>query len=197
METVYLVRHPLTAWTGLRYTGRTDVPLTAGGRRQGDAIAAELAARVTGAVGIVSSPLSRARETASRIAEAGGWALVVDPRWREVDFGAAEGATFERVATSWPSVAERLLRGDRAIDWPGGERWRELRSRVTAAWRDLLGEPFDVGIVVSHGGPIAVALERALGTERLAAAANVEPGEVLELTAGDPCHLVRRWRSRP
>ena len=38
----------------------------------------------------------------------------------------------------------------------------------------LLGEPLDVGIVVSHGGPLAVALERALGTARLAAAANVE-----------------------
>ncbi len=194
MDTVYLVRHPLSAWSGLRYAGRTDVPLTADGRRQRELIAAELAGRVTGAAGVVSSPLGRARETASRIAEAGGWALVVDPRWREVDFGAAEGATFERLAASWPSVAERLLRGDRTIDWPGGERWRELRSRVTAAWRDLLGEPFDVGIVVSHGGPIAVALERALGTARLAAAAHVEPGEVLELTVGAPCHLARRWR---
>jgi len=197
VETVYLVRHPVTAWTGVRYAGRTDVPLTADGRRQGDAIAAELAARVTGAVGIVSSPLVRARETASRIAEAGSWALVVDPRWREVDFGAAEGATFERLAGSWPSLAERLLRADRTIDWPEGETWHELRSRVTAAWTDLLDEPLDTAIVVSHGGPLALALEIALGRERSAGVTIVEPGEVLELAVGDPCHLVRRWRSRP
>ena len=193
METVYLVRHPLTAWTGLRYTGRTDVPLTAGGRRQGNAIAAELAARVTGAVGIVSSPLSRARETASRIADTAGWALVVDPRWREVDFGAAEGATFEWLVASWPSIAERLLHGERTIDWPGGERWHELRARVASAWSDLLNQSFDVGVVVSHGGPISVALELALGEADPAVGSIVEPGEALELAVDGRCRLVRRW----
>ncbi len=197
METVYFVRHPVTAWSGVRYAGRTDLPLTAAGRRQADAIAAELAARVTGAAGVVSSPLARAHETARRVADAGGWGLAVDPRWREVDFGAAEGATFERLAASWPSLAERLLRDDRAIDWPGGETWRELRSRVTAAWSDLLDEPLDIGIVVSHGGPLALALEIALGSERPAAVTIVESGEVLELAAGAPCHLVRRWRPQP
>ena len=193
VATAYLIRHPATAWSGVRYAGRTDVPLSPAGRRQAAANAAELALRITGHVAIVSSPLIRALEAAQRIAEACRATLVVDPRWREVDFGAAEGATFDELAASWPALAERLLRGERRIDWPIGEPWHELRARVASAWSDLLDAPCDVGIVVSHGGPISVALELALGDAAPAAGAIVGPGEALELAVDGRCQLVRRW----
>lgn len=193
MDTLYLIRHPATAWSGVQYAGRTDVPLAAAGRRQATALAGELAARVDRAACVVSSPLTRAREAAQPIAEACSAALVIDPRWREVDFGAVEGATFGELAASRPALAERLLRGERTIDWPGGERWHELRARVASAWSDLLDQSFDVGVVVSHGGPISVALELALGEADPAVGSIVEPGEALELAVDGRCRLVRRW----
>lgn len=192
METVYLVRHPATDWSGVRYAGRTDVPLNAEGRRRGAVVASELTARIGGRVGVVSSPLGRAREAARQIADACCAPLSIDSRWREVDFGLVEGATFEELAASRPALADRLLRGDRTVDWPGGERWNELRARVASAWSDLLDEPFDLGVVVSHGGPIAIALELALGEGDPAVGSIVEPGETLELAVDGRCRLVRR-----
>lgn len=195
MKTVYLVRHPATPWTGLRYAGRTDLPLSVGGLRQAAVLAAAMRKRVDRPTRVISSPLRRAATAARRIAEEGRWPLVLDERWREVDFGAAEGTTFAELSQTCPSLAARLLRGDRAIDWPDGEGWRELHSRVTDAWQALLDEPDPGAVVITHGGPMAVALGLALG-ER-ASLLTVAPAEVVAVAVGRPGRLLARWRPQP
>lgn len=192
MTTVFLVRHPATPWSGLRYAGRTDVPLSVAGLRAVPLIAARLADRAPAASRVVASPLRRAAQPARRIAAAGGWPLVIDERWREVDFGDIEGATFGDIARDWPALATRLVRGERAIDWPSGESWLAIRDRVAAAWAALVEESDHAVIVVAHGGPIEIVLELALGHRRHLAA--VAPGEVLEVALGRPPRLVGRWR---
>lgn len=195
MKTVYLVRHPATPWTGLRYAGRTDLPLSVAGLRQATVLAAAIRQHVNGPALLISSPLGRAATAAHRVAEATQWALVLDERWREVDFGAVEGATFAELSRSWPALAARLLRGERAIDWPDGEGWRALHARVADAWHALLAEPDHAAVIVTHGGPIAVVLELALG-ER-ASSWTVAPAEVLAIAVGTPDRHVARWRPRP
>lgn len=192
MTTIYLVRHPATPWSGLRYAGRTDVPLSVAGLRAVSLIAARLADRAPAASRVVASPLRRAAEPAREIAAAGSWPLATDERWREVDFGAVEGATFGDVARDWPVLAARLVRGERAIDWPSGESWAAFRDRVAAAWAALVEASDHATIVVAHGGSIEVALELALGHRRHLAA--VAPGEVLEVALGRPARLAGRWR---
>lgn len=192
MTTVYLVRHPATPWSGLRYAGRTDVPLSVAGLRAVSLIAARLADRAPSASRVVASPLRRAAEPAREIAAAGGWPLAIDKRWREVDFGAIEGATFGDLARDWPALAARLVRGERAIDWPAGESWAAFRDRVAAAWAALLQAPEHATIVVAHGGPIELALVLALGDRR--PLGRVAPGEVLEVVLGRPPRLVGGWR---
>lgn len=192
MTMVYLVRHPATLWSGLRYAGRTDVPLNVAGLRAVPLIAARLADRAPAASKVVASPLCRAAEPARAIAAAGGWPLAIDERWQEVDFGAVEGATFGDVARDWPALAVRLVRGERAIDWPAGESWTAFRDRVAAAWGALLEAPEHATIVIAHGGPIELALELALGHRRQLG--RVAPGEVLEVALGRPSRLVGRWR---
>ncbi len=194
MRTIYLVRHPATPWSGLRYAGRTDVPLSLPGQRALPLVAARLVTQAPVDARVVTSPLRRARDAAQRIAATGGWPIAIDERWREVDFGDIEGATFGDVARDWPALAARLLRGERALDWPAGESWAAFRDRVAAAWTALLEAPEPAMIVVAHGGPIELALEFALGVRR--PPWQVAPGEVLALALDRPLRLVGRWRPR-
>lgn len=163
MDEILLIRHAETRWTGRRYCGRSDPPLSPAGKRTAGRIAAEIAGE-RAAVQIVCSPLLRARQTADAISSAmPGTSIEVDERWAETDFGIAEGLTYEELAHMSPALAARLVEGDSAIDWPGGETAAALAARVEAAWRDLgkHGRPF---LVVSHGGPLRIAI--ALATNR-------------------------------
>jgi ribonuclease H / adenosylcobalamin/alpha-ribazole phosphatase len=185
-DEVILVRHAATSWSGLRFCGRSDPPLSQSGTDATARLAADLGAVAPGAR-IVTSPLRRALQTAEPIARVIGGRLEVDERWRETDFGDAEGLTFDEVQRRWPALARALLAGDTEIDWPGGERHRDLVARVESAWADLTS---DVGggrsIVVSHGGPIMAVLRLVSGASA-AAAPTLEPGSIARLrrSAGD------------
>ena len=193
MTTIVLIRHAATAWSGHRYLGRKDMPLSAEGREAARTMAEGLVATIPAGVRIVASPSSRARETAEIIAAALGSPVAVetDPRWAEVDVGDAQGLTFEEVEARFPSLARQLAAGEAEIDWPGGESAAALDARVAAAWDAVVtaGRPT---IVVSHAGSIRVAA--ALATGRPAAEiAFPAPGEALHFEidatpgiAGDP-----------
>lgn len=169
MDELVLVRHAATEWSGSRYCGRTDVPLTAAGMAAAGEVARELARSLAGDVHIVSSPLLRARQTATAIAAAIGRAgFTVDDRWAETDFGIVEGLTYDELEVIQPDIASRLAQGDRIIDWPGGETAEALRVRVGTAWRELAGR-VGTWIVVSHGGPLRIAI---------ALATDVDPAQV-------------------
>ena len=108
------------------------------GRRQ-RSLHSDLATTLAPGTRIVTSPSRRAQATASAIAEAAGIeSVTLDDRWREADFGIAEGLTFDELARVEPDLARRLADGETDIDWPGGERAAELADRVAAAWRELV-----------------------------------------------------------
>lgn len=169
MSTLILVRHAATALTGHRYVGRSDPPLSPDGHGQASALATELARSTGTKVRLISSPSRRARETAAYIAAAapGLRHIELDDRWREADFGAAEGMTFDELASSHPGLADRLAAGETGIDWPAGETADALAGRVQAAVADLreaLVTEDHTTIVVAHAGPIRVAVAALTGT---------------------------------
>jgi probable phosphoglycerate mutase len=178
--TVILVRHASTAWSGLRYCGRSDPLLNAAGKAAAALLAGELAATLAPGTRIVTSPSRRARATAAAIASAARLEdLTVDDRWREADFGVAEGLTFEELDRLVPDLARALAEGETEIDWPEGERAVELAPRVTAAWREI-AEADDEVVVVSHAGPLRIAI--GLATGRPAGAVELPPpGAVIRL----------------
>jgi broad specificity phosphatase PhoE len=158
---IVLVRHASTAWSGRRYCGRSDPPLTAAGRAEADALARRLAPTLDPDTWLVSSPARRATSTAAMIAAAlGDIEIQLDPRWMETDFGDVEGLGFDEVAARHPELAEAILDGTTPIDWPGGETAATLTARVASAWHALVdaGRPV---VVVTHGGPILNALRLA------------------------------------
>lgn len=141
--------------------GRADPPLTDVGCGQARALAAVLPRPAR----IVSSPLGRARQTASVLAGAcggGGTDVELDPRWIEMDYGDLDG-------TAAADVDERTRRRWHADpDWapPGGEPLAAVGTRVRAACAELAGAAArgDV-VVVSHVSPIKAAVAWALGVD--------------------------------
>lgn len=185
--TVVLVRHASTAWTGKRYCGTGDPPLDAAGRGQLPTIAARVDRAICGSPGmvVVTSPLRRARETAEAIVEAlGGPPPRIDRDWREVDFGEAEGRTWDELEARFPELASRILEGQ-GVDWPGGDTDAELTARVTRAWSRTLEAAGTVPVViVTHAGPLRIAASLAgIASDAVA------PGDLLKLevqTSHDP-----------
>lgn len=157
-----LLRHGQTPLSvERRYSGRGNPALTEFGRSQAEAAARRIGAR-SGIAAVVSSPLGRARETATAAADALGLPVRVHQGLTETDFGAWEGLTFGEAARRDPDLHRRWL-GDTSVRPPSGESFDEVRERVGAVRDDLLGEYGGATVlVVSHVTPIKTFLQFAL-----------------------------------
>lgn len=148
-----LVRHGQTAANaaGL-FLGRADPPLTALGRRQAEALAAALPS--TGR--IISSPLTRARDTAAAF----GVPVEVDERWIEMDYGDLD----EQPIASLRAAVWQRWRGDVDHAPDGGESTAAVGRRVREACDELAPDAAGMDVVVvSHVSPIKAAVAWALG----------------------------------
>jgi broad specificity phosphatase PhoE len=88
LQVIYLARHGETAWSlSGQHTGRTDLPLTKNGERNGELLGARLKGLAVARV--LTSPLQRARRTCE-LAGFGGRAEV-DADLVEWDYGQYEG----------------------------------------------------------------------------------------------------------
>ncbi|MGH3305699.1 MAG: histidine phosphatase family protein [Streptosporangiaceae bacterium] len=159
--TTLLLRHGQTAMSVEgRFAGRGDIPLTSTGARQAIAAADRLAG--CGVDLVVSSPLSRARDTAQAVVDAAGAPMIVEDDLAETDFGAWEGLTFAAVMARWPGQLS-AWQGDADVAPPGGESFAAVASRVNGALDRLLASNLGQTIVVvSHVTPIKTLVCRAL-----------------------------------
>ncbi|WP_433578890.1 bifunctional RNase H/acid phosphatase [Nocardia brasiliensis] len=157
-----LLRHGQTELSvQRRYSGRGNPPLTELGREQA-ARAAKMLAAKGDISAVLSSPLSRARDTAQAAADALDAPLTVLDGLIETDFGDWEGLTFAEAAQRDPELHARWL-GDPSVPAPGGESFDQVRERVDAVRRDLVTQyPGTNLVVVSHVTPIKTLLQLAL-----------------------------------
>ncbi|WP_157217822.1 histidine phosphatase family protein [Flavisphingomonas formosensis] len=143
---LHLMRHGAPMRTGLML-GHTDEPPNPAG------IAACMAqAEGLDAATIIASDLARARQAGEAIAAECGMPLHVDPRWRELDFGAWDGRASAEIDRG---ALGRFWGDPDAAPPPGGERWSALRERVGAA---IDGLPAGPALVVTHGGAMRAAM---------------------------------------
>ncbi|HEV8699196.1 MAG TPA: histidine phosphatase family protein [Candidatus Limnocylindrales bacterium] len=189
--TLYLVRHPATAWTGVRYLGRRDLGWSRAGHRRAEELVAGFRGRLGPSALVITSPLRRARALADRLAAATGCSVEIDRRWMEVDVGRVEGRTFGELEALDPRLAGRLSAGDLRVDWPAGERFADLEARVVEALGDARLRPVRPIVVITHAGPIAVLLDRLRPTGTTLRF--VGAGDALALDEGD----AGTWSVRP
>jgi broad specificity phosphatase PhoE len=160
---IVLVRHGETVWHAEnRYTGRSEVPLSDGGREQAAALARWAASADLDAV--VTSPSGRARDTAEAAAHAAGLVTRVDPRWVEVDFGAGDGLTRDEMAGRFPADLDGFLARPASRPLPGGEPGARAVARAMPAVDDVCGaHPDGRVLVVAHQTLIRLLLCEILG----------------------------------
>ncbi len=154
---ILLIRHGQTAANrDALLVGRIDPPLT----ELGEAQAERLGERLQGSNPsfILSSPLSRARQTADAIAASTGLTVEIEDRLVEMNYGEWDGTPIADV----PIDVWRQWRSDPEFRPPGGESLREVSQRVGSLMGELLLSD-DLAIVVSHVSPIKAALTWALG----------------------------------
>lgn len=101
---------------------------------------------------IIASDLRRALMPAETIGAQRGLPVMVDPRWRELDFGAWDGMAVEDVD---PEPMARFWTDPDKAPPPGGERWSALVDRVSQAIEGLAPVPT---LVLTHGGAMRAAL---------------------------------------
>ncbi len=160
---IIIVRHGRTEFNATgRLQGRTNNPLDEVGLAQAQAVATYLAPELLSDTLIVCSPLLRARQTATAIAEGVGASLEIDERWIELDYGAYEGLRQSEV----PPNVWREWRSDSNFAAPQGESLNQVQQRVAAACSEL-AQRLDgrTAVVVSHVSPIKSAVAWALGVD--------------------------------
>ncbi|WP_030752252.1 histidine phosphatase family protein [Streptomyces sp. NRRL S-31] len=198
MTDFVLVRHGETVWhADNRYAGRTDVPLTARGRRQ----AAELGAWAAGQRldAVLCSPLSRARLTAEPAAAALGLIPRVDERLYEVDFGRGDGLTRAEMAEAFPEALAAFLADPVAHHLPGGEDPAAAADRAVGCLRETAHKlPDGRVLVVAHSTLLRLVLCELLGIP-LAGYRRVFPrldnGALTELRLGDDRAALLRFNA--
>lgn len=155
--TFYLVRHGESeANAAHRFAGRTDSPLTELGRQQAEAVAEALANVPFDR--IVSSPLSRCRDTALVVARPHQLPVDLEPDLVEIDVGERTGTPFDEVRglPEW--------RDDGFVAWPRGETLDQVLSRAHRVITRIAAESAGKRVlVVGHGGVTRILMSHFLG----------------------------------
>ena len=172
----WFVRHGETDWNAQGLSqGNTDIALNAVGRAQAARAARSLADQRFGS--IVTSPLSRARDTAAAIAGTLAMDFSLDDDLREVGFGEQEGQPMGDWYDDW--IADRYTP-------PGAETFAGQRARTVTAINRATALPGPV-LVVAHG-----ALWRAFRYEA-GLPANIRTPNALPLRVEPPAAAGQPW----
>ena len=146
-----LWRHGRTAWNlEHRFQGQTDVALDEVGVRQARAAAGLLMALRPQL--IVSSDLSRARDTAQALADRTSLTVQTDPRLRETNGGRWEGRRREELLLEDPDTYRAWLAGEPVRPGGDGEGRGDVGARVMAAIDDVMErtKPGRTAVVQPH-----------------------------------------------
>jgi broad specificity phosphatase PhoE len=155
---IIIFRHGETDWNKeKKLQGHCNIPLNESGVSQARELAIKLQAENLDV--IFSSDLSRAKETASIVAELSGLSVEFDTRLREKSFGKAEGLKLQEVVQTFGQEHWDRFRDCSEDSWDfcfaGGETRRQCLNRVLDVFDEVssLNQYKKIGIS-THGGVI-------------------------------------------
>ena len=160
------MRHGITEYNSTRrFAGYSDVEMSADGYRQVEKLRDRLANEKIDAV--YSSDLRRALVTAEVISSGHNVDVVTCAELREINYGDAEGLTFDEISRLYPELAESITNYSLELKFPGGESFEEFIVR-TSKFLDRLNKHTSeqTVLIVSHSGPLRVLVCELLGIEQ-------------------------------
>ncbi len=163
---IYLVRHGVTAWNReMRLQGQTDIPLDAEGMAQAQCVALRLASLPNPPQALISSDLTRAKQTAHAIAEQLGLPVHAMPEIRETHLGYWEGLNqAEIIARGEEDQLRKYQENSFLHRPPGAEELESAWERMINALATIKAQfPTEHIAIVGHGGSLRVLLYDALG----------------------------------
>lgn len=161
---VVLWRHGQTDWNlEGRIQGARDFPLNEAGRAQAREVAMTVAGLNPSV--IVSSPLSRARDTAQAVADIVGLTVQYDHRFHERNYGAWEGKTREELLDEYPDAYDVWRNGGQPQGL-GIEANSELGARFLEGVAEHAHD-MDSGtlLIVAHGAAIRAGVTTLMGLD--------------------------------
>ena len=179
-----------------RVQGHVDYPLSERGRAQADALARRWKNETIAFDHVISSPLSRARDTARIIAAPLGFVdPESDPLWIEQDKGTRAGTRFDDLPDG--NRHPGLSAPDATIVGASGEGGEALYLRGRKALQSILDRPPARYLVVSHRAILNMVLYAILAIEPRA---GLQVGPLFRLPNGSISRfrhfpLVGRWQA--
>lgn len=184
----FLVRHGETNANKNQWlSGHKDEPLNENGKEQAEETAKKLVGLDIDL--IISSDLSRARETAKIIARKLGVEVVIDKELREKNYGEWEGKTFDEISKKHGFDFWDLYKRYE-FQTPGGERWQEVEERIWGAFNKHRGTHKHKNIViVSHGGALRMLRKKIMNLtiEESLSRPGIKNSEVIRLDILEKC----------
>ena len=176
---IILLRHGETDWNQAgRLQGHMDIPLNQNGRLQIRHAAQILADLYPDIDLVISSPLSRARESAEIVSDRLAYKrsdIIVEPLLIERCFGAGEGLTITERGEKYPDD-----------NYPGMESLNDLLKRARSAFERIIESFADKeNILVAAHGAILYAMVTAITNGQIAYG-----GEKVKFESGS-LHLIR------
>ncbi len=158
---IYLIRHGITDWNrDSRMQGQTDIPLNAEGMEQARRMAERLANLSAPPQVVISSDLSRARQTAEIVAQRLNLCLETTPLLRETNLGDWEGLTHNEIIERGDAeLFERYQENSFLNRPPNAETLESAWGRMTTALTQIKERyPSESFAIVGHGGSLRVLL---------------------------------------
>ena len=145
---IYVVRHGETTWNKEEvFRGRKDIPLNDTGLWQAERTGAFFADK--GISAIWSSPLARARQTASKISEASRVPVKVDDAFIDMEFGPWEGLSLAAVQRRFPQQLDTWRKYPHRFRIQGAETLAQVRKRARKGLQEAMADG-PVVVIVTH-----------------------------------------------
>lgn len=163
MKKIYVVRHGETQWNREEvFRGTKDIPLNEIGKKQAERVGLYFSHMPVNR--IISSPLSRALQTAEAISKTTNAAVDTMEEFTDMNFGIWEGLALREVEERFPLDFSLWKASPDKLRIENGETLAMVRDRISAGLANIDYDREDMVVIVTHRVICKIFILYALGT---------------------------------